>query len=100
MYKHVNSNKCAICDMTCSSPSGLATHIRYKHIKERPFNCLHCDFKAVTKTDLNKHIAVKHDKIKYTCTEMSCGFTCRYLITIQKVYIIKFIYFYKFSRNN
>ena len=31
--------KCPACDMTCPTPSILATHMRYRHTTERPLAC-------------------------------------------------------------
>ncbi|XP_056642313.1 histone H4 transcription factor isoform X3 [Diorhabda sublineata] len=43
MRSHVNHYKCTMCDMTCSKPSVLAKHIRFKHIDFKPYRCPNCD---------------------------------------------------------
>lgn len=43
-HVHVNRYKCTMCDMTTSSPSGLAQHVRYRHVKAKPFACSFCDY--------------------------------------------------------
>lgn len=43
-YTHINCVKCTMCDMTCPSPTALAQHFRYRHIKERPFECTQCEY--------------------------------------------------------
>lgn len=48
MKSHINCFKCTFqgCDMTCSSEGALVKHIRYRHVKARPFQCMLCDFKV------------------------------------------------------
>ncbi len=43
-HVHVNRYKCTMCDMTTSSPSGLVQHVRYRHVKAKPFACSQCDY--------------------------------------------------------
>lgn len=78
MYGHINRHKCTMCDMTCPSPAALTQHFRYRHLKERPFKCQHCDYGAVTKYDLDKHVTRMHsiDQATYFCEEFECDFTC------------------------
>lgn len=84
MKAHVNYFKCTLCDMSCASQSQLAKHIRYRHIKERPFQCKECPFKAVTKRDLDIH-ANKHDKdYAIKCPVVDCKYKCRFLSTLRK----------------
>lgn len=46
-HVHVNRYKCTMCDMTTSSPSGLVQHVRYRHLKSKPFECSQCDYRWV-----------------------------------------------------
>lgn len=84
MKAHVNYFKCTLCDMSCASQSQLAKHIRYRHIKERPFQCKDCPFKAVTKRDLDIH-ANTHDKdFVIKCPVVNCEYTCRVITALKK----------------
>lgn len=84
MKAHVNYFKCTLCDMSCPSRSQLAKHIRYRHIKERPFQCKDCPFKAVTKRDLDIH-ANTHDKdFVIKCPVVDCEYTCRVISSLRK----------------
>lgn len=84
MKAHVNYFKCTLCDMSCGSQSQLAKHIRYRHIKERPFQCKICPFKAVTKRDLDIHTN-KHDKdFIIKCPVLECEYTCRSISCLRK----------------
>lgn len=78
MYGHVNRHKCTMCDMTCPSPAALTQHFRYRHLKERPYKCDKCDYGAVTKYDLDKHVSRMHsvDQMAYFCEEFECDYTC------------------------
>lgn len=70
--------------MSCSSKATLATHIRYKHIKERPFQCEHCDYSAVTKRDLDSHKNTHNTENIFKCEEFLCNFTCRSIKTLKR----------------
>ena len=37
-------------------------HVRYKHTKEKPFKCLECDFRAVEKSKVRRHMLRIHDR--------------------------------------
>ncbi len=39
---------------------------------ERPFQCNQCQFRAITKDNLKRHIEREHDNVKYVCQE--CGY--------------------------
>lgn len=78
MHGHINRHKCTMCDMTCPSPAALTQHFRYRHLKERPYKCLHCDYGAVTKYDMSKHVRRMHsvEQEPEFCTEFGCEYTC------------------------
>lgn len=67
-----------MCDMTCPSPAHLTQHFRYRHLKEKPYKCTECDYGAVTKYDLNKHVTRMHstEQFTYFCEEFECEFSC------------------------
>lgn len=67
-----------MCDMTCPSPAALTQHFRYRHLDERPYKCPSCDYGAVYKWDLDKHITRMHsiEQATYFCEEYDCEFTC------------------------
>lgn len=64
--------------MTCPSTAALTQHFRYRHINDRPFKCSSCDYGAVYKWDLDKHINRMHslEPPTYFCEEFDCDFTC------------------------
>ncbi|KAJ6633485.1 Histone H4 transcription factor [Pseudolycoriella hygida] len=83
-HVHVNRYKCTMCDMTTSSPSGLVQHVRYRHVKEKPFACSQCDYAAVYKHDLDKHKLSVHkvEGTMYECSE--CEFNTEKLHILRK----------------
>lgn len=84
---HVNCLKCSMCDMTCNTSNTLATHIRYRHLNERPIKCPDCDYSCVTRSDLAKH--KRHVHIKYTqrCGESGCSYSVKSLHSLRKHYL-------------
>jgi hypothetical protein len=39
--------KCPFCGKTCSCPSNLSVHIRYRHLDSKPFKCSFCEYRWV-----------------------------------------------------
>lgn len=72
---HVNHYKCTMCDMTCSKPSILAKHIRFKHIDFKPYKCSKCDKRFVEKYNLNTHLKTHEEENPLKC--YLCDFECR-----------------------
>ncbi|XP_023943088.2 histone H4 transcription factor [Bicyclus anynana] len=63
--QHISAYACAMCDMSAPSPAALAYHMRYRHLSSsgtRTHACPHCSYKAVTKSDLRKHIPIHKKK--------------------------------------
>ncbi|XP_013183710.2 histone H4 transcription factor isoform X1 [Amyelois transitella] len=57
--QHISAYACALCDMSAPSAAALAQHARYRHLPAahgRTHACPHCEYKAVMKWDLKKHI--------------------------------------------
>ncbi|XP_056642311.1 histone H4 transcription factor isoform X1 [Diorhabda sublineata] len=75
MRSHVNHYKCTMCDMTCSKPSVLAKHIRFKHIDFKPYRCPNCDKRFVEKYNLNTHLKIHEEENPLKC--YLCEFECR-----------------------
>ncbi|XP_034833468.1 histone H4 transcription factor [Maniola hyperantus] len=70
--QHISAYACAMCDMSAPSPAALAYHMRYRHLSSsgtRTHACPHCSYKAVTKSDLRKHIPIHFRKKKRKKTE-------------------------------
>ncbi|XP_055914090.1 histone H4 transcription factor [Eupeodes corollae] len=84
---HVMCLKCSMCDMTCNSSNALATHIRYRHLKERPMRCPECNYKCVTKADLAKHKLHVHIKFVRRCGESGCNYRVKSLHALKKHYL-------------
>lgn len=74
---HVNHYKCPYCDMTCPTPSGLGTHIAYRHSKEKPQACQYCDYKCKTESDLRKHLESHSMVPTYKCPVENCSYASR-----------------------
>ena len=71
--------QCPACDMTCSTPSILATHMRYRHTTERPHACQvnfpwfqlaikclplqFCEYRGKTKADMRSHARVHYTEV-------------------------------------
>ncbi|KAJ2949590.1 hypothetical protein O0L34_g15510 [Tuta absoluta] len=67
--QHISAYACPLCDMSAPTPATLAQHMRYKHFSKedaigRPHKCSNCDYRAVTKADLKKHIPTHNRKRK------------------------------------
>lgn len=81
---HINCFKCTMCDMTCTTNSALIKHIRYRHMKERPYQCMLCDFKAVIKRDLEVHMSSHDPNFFLRCSVPGCDFNCKSIATLKK----------------
>ena len=71
--------QCPACDMTCSTPSILATHMRYRHTTERPHACQvnfpwfqlaikclplqFCEYRGKTKADMRSHARIHYTEV-------------------------------------
>lgn len=86
LLNHVNSFKCTLCDMTANTASQLAMHIRYRHMKERPFQCSKCPYKCIKKSDLKRHETQIHEKKIYQCIEDGCTYSVRTLQSYRRHY--------------
>ncbi|PNF17531.1 hypothetical protein B7P43_G16827 [Cryptotermes secundus] len=76
--KAVNNHlKCPFCDKTCSCPSNLSVHIRYRHLDSKPFKCSSCEYRAKTHHDLKVHWNTHRSDPLYHCKEKGCDFSCR-----------------------
>ena len=84
MRSHVNHYKCALCDMTCPTPSTLASHVKYRHTTEKPHSCEFCHYRGKTMADIKSHIRVHYSEVKVTCPEPGCDFSCRAKITLKQ----------------
>lgn len=81
-----------MCDMTCSSASALATHIRYRHLKDKPFKCVECEYRCVRESDLNQHVQLVHTKEVHRCEEPGCNYTVRTYQSLRRVGNIIILY--------
>lgn len=77
MRVHINHYKCHLCDMTCSKPSMLAKHIRYRHLPDRPFTCKVCQHRTVSRQDLVAHARTHDTQAALSCERRGCDFSCR-----------------------
>nr|XP_023029867.1 histone H4 transcription factor [Leptinotarsa decemlineata] len=84
---HINHYKCTMCDMTCSKPSLLAKHIRFKHVKDKPYTCSECDKTFVAKYNLDTHMKIHEDSDPMKCD--MCNFSCRTKVGLDNHYVKK-----------
>jgi len=81
---HISHYKCPQCDMTCTSPSTLANHVRYRHSNQKPFACEFCDYRGKTAADIKSHVRIHYNEVELSCTEEDCQFTCRSKVTMKQ----------------
>ncbi|KAJ4448928.1 hypothetical protein ANN_00320 [Periplaneta americana] len=86
MRHHVNHYKCTFCDMTCPTPSSLASHIRYRHIDSKPFKCNFCEYTGKTHYDLRHHLNTHCSDPLYQCDEEGCNYSCRSAYGLERHY--------------
>jgi len=84
MRIHISHYKCPHCDMTCTSPSTLTNHIRYRHTEAKPFSCEFCDYRGKTQADIKSHLRVHYNEVEIRCPEEDCKFVCRSKITMKQ----------------
>ncbi|XP_033729153.1 histone H4 transcription factor-like [Pecten maximus] len=74
---HVNQYKCPCCEMTCPTPSGLKSHLRYRHTNDKPFKCQHCEHSCKTAADLRKHMDSHTMEVPFRCHVPNCDYGAR-----------------------
>lgn len=47
--------KCTFCDFSCQRAQNLLRHMK-RHTGEKPFECPHCPYRAIQKTQLQSHL--------------------------------------------
>ena len=87
MRSHINHYKCPHCDMTCPTPSSLRSHMRYKHLTEKPFKCEFCDYAGKTQHDVKGHEKVHLLKQELKCGEEGCEYKCRSQASLKKHFL-------------
>lgn len=65
---------CPYCDKKFSSHTLLQTHIKYIHMKERPFICEECGVAVRTNAALRTHMLTHTDYAPYECEVCKKGF--------------------------
>lgn len=88
MRNHINHYKCPLCDMTCSSPSNLSNHMRYRHSTERPYACNFCEYSGKSQADLCKHLRTHLSEPQFKCPNDVCGYVTRSAHTL-KLHVLK-----------
>ena len=84
MRSHVFNYKCTLCDMSCESPSGLAKHVRYRHMSTRTFPCQLCSHAAKSQQDLDSHMTVHTNGPNFSCYFEGCLYTCKGAYTLDR----------------
>ena len=70
LYKHATNKpwKCDQCEYAHASKHGLASHIKHSHGSESNTHVCHiCGYRAKSKSRVNEHFRVVHEKIKFKC---------------------------------
>ncbi|CAH0399572.1 unnamed protein product [Chilo suppressalis] len=64
--QHVSMYACTLCHMSAPTPATLATHVRYRHLAHaaRHHACPRCEYRAISKSDLKKHLPIHTKKRK------------------------------------
>ena len=81
--KHVNTQKCPHCAMTCTSQSALLYHMTYRHSDCRPHQCPLCQKKFKTEYSLSEHLET-HGKKSFSCSETGCNYSGKSLKGLQR----------------
>ncbi|XP_034177913.2 histone H4 transcription factor [Osmia lignaria lignaria] len=84
MRMHVFNYKCTLCDMSCESPSSLATHVRYRHVSTRSFPCQLCNHAAKSQQDLDSHMTVHTSGPNFSCHFDGCLYKCKGAYTLDR----------------
>ncbi|XP_074645568.1 zinc finger protein ZFAT-like isoform X2 [Tubulanus polymorphus] len=66
--------ECQYCGRLFNHLTDLQPHL-FTHTGDKPFPCDKCDYHAVNKGTLMRHIEKYHEYIQYSCTEEACSFT-------------------------
>ena len=72
--RHVNTQKCPYCEMTCSSPSALTYHLHYKHTEGNPHQCPICLKDYKTHYALADHMKTHSDRHIH-CDREGCSYS-------------------------
>ena len=71
--KHVNTQKCPYCEMTCASSSALTYHLRYRHSQGKPHQCPICLKNYKTQYSLADHLQL-HGEKTICCEHTGCNY--------------------------
>ena len=83
-HKHVKNSDgdymCQYCDYTTANQSTVSEHITQKHAAEagrlvKPFECIHCLERFVSKTAMLHHISNHHIIVLQTCPKVGCEYS-------------------------
>lgn len=55
-YRHI----CIFCDYHTHMKCHMIDHVR-RHIDVKPFECSYCTYRSTTKSNLKKHMKIKHN---------------------------------------
>ncbi|KAL7648206.1 UNVERIFIED_CONTAM: hypothetical protein RMT77_000109 [Armadillidium vulgare] len=66
---------CSYCPYRTVYGTNLKRHIRFKHTKEKPFQCSVCCKRFSTKTELNIHIRIHTGEKPYQCDKCNRRFS-------------------------
>lgn len=91
MRMHVFNYKCTLCDMSCESPSSLATHVRYRHVSTRSFPCQLCNHAAKSQQDLDSHMTVHTSGPNFSCHFDGCLYKCKGAYTLDRYMCTDFL---------
>lgn len=72
--KHVNTQKCPYCEMTCATPSALTYHLHYRHTQGKPHQCPICSNHYKTHYALADHMKIHRTKDIH-CEKPGCDYS-------------------------
>jgi len=71
---------CKICWKVCGATNILGLHMR-SHTGIKPFGCIHCNYRAAHKSNLDQHSLIHSNTNGYRCINCGKGFTQRSSLT-------------------
>ena len=72
---HTRRYRCEHCDAAFKTRSDMNRHVRIVHEKQRNFPCEHCNSKFSERNKLKRHVQTVHEKLRpYICPICNSGF--------------------------
>ena len=72
--ERLNTVICPQCGVTYRDQHSLNHHVKRVHLKERNFQCNHCEMSFFNRRQLLGHVSDRHEEKKFFCPECNKGF--------------------------